>query len=107
MTTNRWRQRSALLAATLILATAAACGGADETTDLRENTGPIPTNEVAAQPAATSETTARAEQTVEPAAAPENLAPELSSAEAWYNTEPLTLEALRGEPVLLVFWATY
>jgi hypothetical protein len=36
-----------------------------------------------------------------------DLAPDLESADAWYNTEPLTLEELRGHPVLLVFWATY
>lgn len=35
------------------------------------------------------------------------LAPELETDGAWYNTEPLTLEELRGRPVLLVFWATY
>ncbi len=32
------------------------------------------------------------------------LAPELVGIDNWYNTEPLSLEALRGSPVLLVFF---
>lgn len=38
---------------------------------------------------------------------PEDPAPELHAGGTWYNSEPLTLAELRGEPVLLVFWATY
>lgn len=32
-------------------------------------------------------------------------APEFGSIDNWYNAEPVSLEALRGQPVLLVFWA--
>ena len=46
--------------------------------------------------------TATEEATAEHAA---DLAPEFASVEGWYNSEPLTLEALRGSPVLLVFWS--
>ena len=34
-----------------------------------------------------------------------DLAPELASIDGWHNTEPLSLEALRGSPVLIVFWS--
>lgn len=34
-----------------------------------------------------------------------DLAPEFASIENWINTEPLTLESLRGNPVLIVFWS--
>jgi hypothetical protein len=40
--------------------------------------------------------------TAAPAAKP---APELEGLQ-WYNSPPLTLIALRGRPVLLVFWST-
>jgi hypothetical protein len=33
------------------------------------------------------------------------LAPELAGIADWFNAEPLTLAALRGQPVLLVFWS--
>ncbi len=29
----------------------------------------------------------------------------ITDAAKWYNTAPLTLEALRGKPVFLVFWS--
>ena len=35
------------------------------------------------------------------------LAPELQGLGEWVNSEPLTLAQLRGDPVLLVFWATW
>jgi len=42
-----------------------------------------------------------------PVAAKVNFAPEFAipSPEQWYNSQPLTLAALRGKPVLLVFWS--
>ncbi len=54
--------------------------------------------------ASTSATTSTG---VTPGAAKANLAPEFAvpSPERWYNTQPLTLAALRGKPVLLVFWS--
>lgn len=33
------------------------------------------------------------------------LAPEFGEFDGWYNSAPLTLDALRGSPVLLVFWS--
>jgi cytochrome oxidase Cu insertion factor (SCO1/SenC/PrrC family) len=33
------------------------------------------------------------------------LAPEFESIDGWFNSEPLTLETLRGKPVLIVFWS--
>lgn len=38
-------------------------------------------------------------------AAPSDPAPELTGITNWYNSDPLQLEGLRGEPVLLVFWS--
>jgi hypothetical protein len=35
------------------------------------------------------------------------LAPELVGLDEWVNSKPLTLEQLRGEPVLIVFWASW
>jgi type IV secretory pathway VirB10-like protein len=43
------------------------------------------------------------EPTVEPSDEAD-LAPELVGLTDWRNTEPVTLEDLRGEPVVLVFW---
>jgi len=50
-----------------------------------------------------------------PAAPPATAAPEvtpntvsalgITDPTKWYNTAPLTLEALRGKPVFLVFWS--
>jgi hypothetical protein len=37
--------------------------------------------------------------------AAEDPAPEFASIAGWFNTEPLTLEDLRGQPVLIVFWS--
>ena len=43
----------------------------------------------------------------DPLPEPDNPAPELTTAGEWYNSEPLTLAELRGNPVLLVFWASH
>ena len=40
-------------------------------------------------------------------AQPVSLAPEIGSIDNWYNGGATSLEALRGKPVLLVFWADY
>jgi len=42
-----------------------------------------------------------------PVTANVELAPELVGLEDWVNSPPLTLAALRGEPVLVVFWASW
>lgn len=108
MTAKPWRSRAALLAsAMLILAIVVACGDSEEATEPVMSSGSVATNEPTALPANPSEGVAQATESGETVAAPVDLAPELLSVEAWYNSEPLTLEALRGEPVLLVFWATY
>ncbi len=99
----------------------AACGGDDEAPD-DIATAPDPTPE--AQPAETS--TPEPEPTpttqdddgadavddgeptpVEEADEPAedvDLAPELTGLTDWRNTDPVSLEDLRGEPVVLVFW---
>ncbi|MBA2451630.1 MAG: hypothetical protein H0V47_00555 [Chloroflexia bacterium] len=108
MTAKLWRSRAVLLAsAMLVLTIVVACGDPEEATDPVLNSGSVATNEPTALPANPSEGVAQATEIGGPGAAPVDLAPELLSVEAWYNSEPLTLEALRGEPVLLVFWATY
>lgn len=70
----------------LIGVLAAACGGGDDGT-----------GDVAAPSGATAASEATAAPDVEPA-------PELAEMDGWYNSEPLTLAALRGNPVLIVFW---
>lgn len=42
-----------------------------------------------------------------PVAVAEDLAPALGSIDNWYNSAPLALTDLIGNPVLLVFWADY
>ena len=92
-----------IVAAFLIVAfIAAACGdGSDDSPTA------VPDQTPAAQP-----TQAQADpQPTEPAPAattgrPDNskLAPELIGIESWINSEPLTLEGLRGKVVLIDFW---
>lgn len=79
------RIRLAALPVLLAVFTLASCGGATI----------VPTS-----PSATMSAAA-------PMAAKANLAPEfaIASPERWYNAQPLTLAALRGKPVLLVFWS--
>lgn len=118
----------AAAALTVLLLVLVACGG-DETNgdEIDGDTSGAPT-EAAADPAETapSETptpqpeaspTAAGEPTEEPkptaTPSPESepepeedvdLAPELAGLTDWRNSEPVTLEDLRGEPVVLVFW---
>lgn len=111
-----------------VLITLAACGGdepagdepssdtASDTTGARTETpepGPTAKAEPTATPEDTPKPTAEPDPTAtptvesEPASEPaENvdLAPELAGLTEWRNTDPLTLEDLRGEPVVLVFW---
>ncbi len=66
-------------------------------------------------PGAVSTTTAPGASSSLPAARPATAAPEaarnavpplgITDPTKWYNTAPLTLEALRGKPVFLVFWS--
>jgi hypothetical protein len=119
-----------LAALALVLA---ACGGDDTDDDATESAAdpePTPTAvaTVAEEPTATPEP--EAEPTVvaedddasdaepEPTAVPTEppaeptpepdpdveLAPELAGLTDWRNTDPVTLEDLRGSPVVLVFW---
>lgn len=117
-----------MLAALFVLL--AACGG-DDSEDAASDPDPTPTEAVAqdeptAEPAPTEEpaddapdptpteeiaepepdptpTEEPEEPTPEPA--PDvDLAPELAGLTEWSNGEPVTLEDMRGEPVVLVFW---
>lgn len=74
-------------------ASLAACGGTQDAEPPTEVSG-------AAPGASQTTVTPAAETSVE-------LAPELVGLGEWVNSEPLTLAQLRGEPVLLVFWATW
>lgn len=85
---GRWRWALVL---PVLAAGLAACGGGDDPP--AADSAPVPD---AAQATVTG--TAAAE--VEPA-------PELVGLGEWINSEPLTLAQLRGEPVLLVFWASW
>jgi hypothetical protein len=69
-----------------LIAVLAGCGGGDD---------PSPT---AGTSSGSATTEAPSESTVD-------LAPEFASMDGWHNTAPLTLAALRGSPVLLVFWS--
>jgi ABC-type glycerol-3-phosphate transport system substrate-binding protein len=93
MTTNgRRRYRLTALAALLLAGVLAGCGGgngeADSAGQSTVRAGSVPTA-TAAQPAEIE------------------FAPELQGVEAWYNGGPATLAELRGQPVLLVFWADF
>lgn len=74
----------------------------DQSTSAPESNTPTTTPE----PTATPEPAA-GEESQDEAAEPEDLAPEFGSIDNWYNGDPTTLAALRGTPVLLVFWADY
>jgi hypothetical protein len=106
----------------------AACG--DDATDdeiVADDPEPTPTEEVAEEPTATPvtdpTTTPEPDATAtpvpeatddevdepEPTPTPEpaedvDLAPELAGLTDWRNTDPTSLEQLRGQPVVLVFW---
>lgn len=80
----RWLGFGAILL--LVLPILAACGGEDGEAD------PAP---------ASAESSSGAES------ADVDLAPEFGSIDNWYNGSATTLAELRGEPVLLVFWADY
>ena len=73
----------------------AACGDdGDDGDDIAIETEPTPT-EAAAEPTPTPE----------PAPAEDvDLAPELAGLTDWRDIDPVTLEDLRGGPVVLVFW---
>ena len=113
----------AFLAFAVVLA---ACGGddADDDTDIAtepESTPteipveaeatPEPTVPVATGDDATVAPTQEPEPTTEPTPEPTpepaedvELAPELAGLTDWRNQDPVTLEDLRGQPVVLVFW---
>lgn len=64
---------------------------------------PIPTTKPASEP---TQPPANEETNDDPLPEPDNPAPEIITAGDWYNSVPLSLAEMRGEPVLLVFWAT-
>jgi hypothetical protein len=69
--------------------------------------------EVATEPSATPEPASgsseptEAEEPDPEGGQPADPAPALGSIDSWHNSEPLTLDQLRGSPVLLVFWADF
>ena len=81
-----------MLAAPII----AACGSGDEASDPAE----IPVAEATANSDAGSAAS-------ESGAVQVDLAPEIGSVDNWYNGGATSLADLRGNPVLLVFWADY
>jgi hypothetical protein len=94
MSIDMQRPLRLLVFAALLGALLAACGSAGEEEPLGESQ-PSPLAAGAAQ------------ATTIPATAGVELAPELVGLEDWINSEPLTLAQLRGEPVLIVFWASW
>jgi len=84
--------RSALFVSILILmltTVLAACGSSNSSEDAED----------------ANRSSATAPATAPITAVSVDLAPEFADFEGWYNSEPLTLDALRGSPVLLVFWS--
>ena len=81
-----------MLAAPII----AACGSGDEASEPAE----IPVAEATSG----SDAGSAASDT---GAAQVNFAPEIGSIDNWYNGGATSLADLRGNPVLLVFWADY
>lgn len=75
----------AMLAMPLI----AACGGEDGNEDAALDTAGSSASDVGSQVAEV------------------DLAPEIGTIDNWYNGEATSLVDLRGNPVLLVFWADY
>ncbi len=112
-----------MLAALFVLL--AACGGDDAAEDIATEPEPTATEVPADEPTPEPEPTVAAtdddvaddaptepdptptaqpeEPTPEPAPAVD-LAPELAGLTDWRNGDPVSLEDLRGEPVVLVFW---
>lgn len=106
-------------AITIVLLLLAACGDDEPAQDESAGetgatpTQPAPTETEAPatatpepQPSATA-TAEQAESSPEPEPEPADdadLAPELAGLTDWRNSEPLALDELRGEPVVLVFW---
>ena len=78
----------------------AACGSADSTSTA------APTDSRAQPTTASSATTTEPIQIGDRKVGGEvgNLAPEFSGINAWINSDPLTMEALRGQVVLIDFW---
>jgi hypothetical protein len=87
---SRWPRALALVVLGALLAACGDGGGEPDTE---------------AQPSPTAAGVGQATATT--AGAEVELAPELVGLEEWINSEPLTLAQLRGEPVLIVFWASW
>jgi hypothetical protein len=77
-------------------------GSSDESGE-QPATDPTPTSESSSGSTEATE----AEQAEPEQSEPAGLAPALGSIDSWHNSEPLTLDQLRGSPVLLVFWADF
>jgi hypothetical protein len=119
---HRFRARSFLSAVLALMLLLASCGGDEGDTDEPITADPDPTpTQALAQETQTPEPTATVEapsptsepdptpteEPIEPTPEPAedvDLAPELVGLTDWRNIDPVTLEDLRGEPVILVFW---
>lgn len=98
---------SATVAPSISLApTAVASAAAAPTTAPSAVATVVPTSASVSLPTARPATVA-ATNTVSAPADAKNAVPALGITDPakWYNTAPLTLEALRGKPVLIVFWS--
>ena len=98
-----------ILTASLIAALIAASCGGDESTDAPTATTAATDQAPAAQPTqaqADARPTEPAPTATATSATPADSqrAPELIGIESWINSEPLTLEGLRGKVVLIDFW---
>jgi hypothetical protein len=81
---------------------------ADDAVDENEEVDPTPVEEAAdPTPPEEADEPTPVEDVAEPTPEPTpevDLAPELAGLTDWRNIDPVSLEDLRGEPVVLVFW---
>ena len=92
----------ALSGIVLLMAVGVASCGGDSATEELPAAAPDLATAVADEPTATPEVKRSAPQTV--SSGDEKLVPELVGISSWINSEPLTLEELRGKVVLIDFW---
>lgn len=102
--TRAWTGTARLLAigslVTLLGLLLAGCGTDDGPDSAGSSNGSPDPDQQAAAPSSSPDAT--------PTASPDtDRAPALGSIDEWHNSEPLSLDQLVGQPVLLVFWADF